>query len=75
MPSALKDFFLNENMRTEVKAYLIGFLTEKAVEKVFNKEDTSGVAEAKECIDKAFENLETLFPSTTETKEVKNPAR
>lgn len=71
----LKDFYLNENMRETVKEYLSKFLTEKAIEKVFNKEDTSAVAEAKEVIDEAFENLSILFPSQSDGKEVKNEAR
>ena len=62
-------------MREGVHSYLIEFLTKTAVQKVFDKEDTSGVAEAKECIDQAFANLEVLFPSTKEAKEVKNEAR
>lgn len=41
--------------------YLIDFLKEKAIEKVFDKEDVSAVAEAKELIDDAFENLEVLY--------------
>lgn len=75
MPSALKDFFLNEVMRNEVKTYLIDFLKVQAIEKAFAKEDTSAVAEAKEVLDKAFDNLEVLFASKSEGKEIKNEAR
>lgn len=75
MPNSLKDFFLNESMRTEVKAYLVEFLTTKAVKKVFDREDTSSIAEAKEVIDQAFEHLETLFASKTEGRTIKNEAR
>lgn len=75
MPSNLKDFYLNESMRNDVKTYLIDFLKGQAIEKAFAKEDTSSVAEAKEVIDKAFENLEILFTIKSEGKEVKNEAR
>jgi hypothetical protein len=75
MPSALKDFFLNEVMRNEVKAYLIEFLKVQAIEKAFAREDTIAVAEAKEVLDKAFENLEVIFAPKSESKEVKNEAR
>lgn len=75
MPSNLKDFFLNESMREDVKTYLIDFLKEQAIEKAFNREDTSSVAEAKEVIDKAFSNLDILFATKKEGKEVKNEAR
>lgn len=71
----LQDFYLNEALRNEVKTYLIDFLKVQAIEKAFAKEDVSGVAEAKECIDKAFENLEVLFASKSEGKEIKNEAR
>jgi len=71
----LKDFFLNENMRNDVKTYLIDFLKSQAIEKAFAKEDVSGVAEANEVILKAFENLEILFAPEIESKEIKNEAR
>jgi hypothetical protein len=75
MPSALKDFYLNEVMREEVKTYLIDFLKVQAIEKAFNREDTSAVAEAKEVLDKAFNNLDILFASKNENKEQINEAR
>lgn len=75
MPSALQDFYLNEVMRNDVKTYLIDFLKVQAIEKTFNKEETQYIAEAKEVLDKAFENLEVLFASKSESKEIKNEAR
>lgn len=75
MTSPLKDFYLNESMRNEVKTYLIDFLKVQAIAKAFAREDTSSVAEAKEVLDKAFENLDILFLPKSEVKEVKNEAR
>jgi len=75
MPSSLKDFYLNENMRNEVQTYLIDFLKVQAIEKTFNREPTLDIAEAKEVIDKAFSNLEILFASKSEVKEITNEAR
>jgi len=75
MPNSLKDFYLNEVMRNDVKTYLIDFLKVQAIEKAFAKEDTSAVAEAKEVLDKAFENLEVLFAPQSEGKEQINEAR
>ena len=75
LPSNLKDFFLNESMRNDVKTYLIDFLKGQAIEKAFNREDTSAVAEANEVILKAFENLEVMFASKSEAKEITNEAR
>lgn len=75
MPSQLKDFYLNEVMRNDVHAYLVEFLKAVAIEKAFNREDIAGVAEAKECLDKAFENLDVIFASKSEAKDVSNQAR
>jgi len=75
MPNSLQDFYLNENMREEVKKYLVSFLVDKAVVKVFAQEDTKAIAEAKDVIDEAFENLSELFTLRSEVKEIKNEAR
>ena len=75
MPSALKDFYLNEIMRNDVKTYLIDFLKVRAIEKAFAKEDVSGIADANEVINKAFDNLEVLFAPESQVKELKNEAR
>ncbi len=75
MPNSLKDFYLNEVMRNDVKTYLLDFLKIQAIEKTFEREDTSHIAEAKEVLDKAFENLDILFAPKSEVKEIKNEAR
>ena len=75
MPSSLKDFYLNEVMREDVKTYLIDFLKIQAIDKAFAKQDVSGIAEAKEALDKAFDNLDILFAPKSEGKEIKNEAR
>jgi hypothetical protein len=54
---------------------LISFLEEEAVRKVFAKEDVSGIADARECIEKAFYNLEVLFGEKPKAKEQINKAR
>lgn len=71
----LKDFYLNESMKVEVHNYLIKFFEQEALKKVFEKEETKHLAEAKEIIDKAFENLEVLFHKKSSGKEIENPAR
>jgi len=71
----LKDFYLDKSLRSEVQDYLINFLKEEALRKLFDKEDVSAVAEAKEIVDKAFENLDVMFMSRADAKDVKNEAR
>lgn len=75
MPSSLQDFFNNKGMKDNVQAYLIEFLKQEAIKKVFEREETSGVSEAKELIDKAFENLEVLFSPKPKEKSIINEAR
>ncbi len=71
----LKEFYTNESMRNDVKNYLIDFLKIQAIDKTFKREDTSAIAEAKEIIDKAFEELEVLFSPKAAEKENRNQAR
>lgn len=62
-------------MREAVKKYLDGFTELVALERVFNKEDVSGLADARQIIDKAFENMETLLEGKGKKKNPKNEAR
>ena len=62
-------------MKNNVHNYLVEYLSGEAFKKVFNKEDVSAIAEAKEVIDKAFENLDILFSKKTTGREQKNEAR
>jgi len=71
----MQDFYLNEGMREEVRLYLLKFLTDKAVEKVFAQEDTKAIAEARDVIEEAFNNLEIIFQKKVEGKEMLNGAR
>ena len=72
---SLQQFYLETDTRDNVKNYLIEFLKEEAVRKIFAKEDVSGVAEAKEVIEKAFYNLEVKFEPKSKPKEPINEAR
>lgn len=71
----LHEFYNDKEIREAVYNYLTQFLTEQAVKKVFNKEDTSAIGEAKELVDKAFDNLDILFRPKRKRKEPVNPAR
>lgn len=75
MSQLLRMFYNDKNTKEEVHAYLVDFLKEEGVRKLFDKEDTAGVAEAKEMIDKAFDNLEVLFASKSAPKNINNEAR
>ena len=60
MSTSLLQFYNDKDTKENVYNYLIQELEKEAIRKAFAKEDTSGVAEAKELIDKAFENLEVV---------------
>lgn len=75
IPSTLKDFYLNEVMRNDVKVYLMNFLREDAANKSFKRESTEHIADAKEAIDKAFDYLEVLFVPQSKGRDLKNEAR
>lgn len=59
--ASLEEFYKDGAMRDNVRNYLIEHLTGRALEKIFNREDVSGMAEAKETIEEAFNNLDALF--------------
>lgn len=73
--NSLKAFWNDKGTRENVYNYLIEFLQATAIKKVFNKEDALAVGEAKEIIDKAFENLDNLFDKKVVKKEQVNEAR
>lgn len=71
----LQDFWINKEVKNTVQEYLVNYLKEEAVRKLFDKEDVSAVAEAKEMIDKAFENLDVMFEPKPKEKVQVNEAR
>lgn len=72
---SLQEFYNDKETKENVKNYLISFLEEEALRKVFAKEDVSGIADARDCIEKAFYNLEVLFDQKPKAKEPINEAR
>ena len=70
----LRNFWNDKETKTAVKEYLIAHLTEEAVKKVFNREDTGGVAEAREIIESAFAQLDLMFEPKV-VPNVENEAR
>ena len=73
--TSLQQFYNDTDMKENVYNYLIEEMEREAIRRVFNKEDVSAIADAKEVIEKAFYNLEVLFNKKAETKEQINEAR
>ena len=75
MTNSLLEFYKDKTTKNDVQAYLVQFLKDEAVRMLMDKEDVKGVAEAKEYIDKAFENLDLLFSPKVKGKKIINEAR
>jgi len=72
---SLQEFYNDKDTKENVKMYLIEFLEGIAIKKAFAREDIAGVAEAKELIEKAFDNLDNLFSPKPKKIEPVNEAR
>ena len=59
----------------EVHNYLVAFLKEVGLKKMFAGEDVKAVGEAKVILDEAFDNLDTLFGAKPKKRKVKNESR
>ena len=62
-------------LMSELRDYFDRVLREKAIEKVFDTGEAHAVKEAKEIIDKAFENIAVQFQKKPEPKLIVNEAR
>lgn len=72
--ASLQDFYNDVESKNNVKEYLVEFLTNEAVRAVFADEDVKGITRAKEIIEAAFENLDTIFAKKVE-RNTENEAR
>lgn len=75
MAKSLQEFYNDKETRDNVKNYLLEFLKEEGSKKMFNKEDVTGYADAKDAIEKAFEEMEFMFAPKPKSKEIINPSR
>lgn len=60
----LKQFYDNPNQVEAVKDFLIKQLHVMAVQKVMKREDTSGIADAKEVVEQSFIRLKEIYGET-----------
>lgn len=59
--STLKELGADKELLSELRRYFVGRINIYALEKVFNKEDVTGIADAKAIIDETFGQLDTDF--------------
>lgn len=57
----LHQFYMNKVENEAVQAFMIECLSKIAVEKTFSGEDVSGIKDARELIDRMFDELEVLY--------------
>jgi hypothetical protein len=74
MDNLLKQFHRDEHTREAVRTFLNNVLQKKAVERVFGREETKDLADAKDVIDEAFTELHELYADDKEEKVI-NKAR
>lgn len=72
---SLQEFYNDKETRDNVKAFQIEFLGKIAIKKAFEREDTSSIAEAKELIEKSFEEMEIMFSPKPKIKKIINQSR
>ncbi len=58
---ALKAFYDNEIQREAVKDFIVKQLHVMAVQKVMKREDTSGLADAKDVVEQTFIRLDEIY--------------
>lgn len=71
----LKKFWDDGTMKQAVEEYLAMHLDAMALTRVYRKEDTAGIADAKEIIDNAFAELDDLFGKEKVKGDPTNEAR
>lgn len=57
----LQQFYVNKVEREAVQAFMVECLGKIAVEKTFRGEDTSGIKDARELVDRLFDELQLLY--------------
>ena len=70
----LNQFYNDENTREEVKSFFLAELDKLALEKVYEGQDTKGIKDAKEAIERAFTELKELYGKEKKPDNT-NPAR
>jgi hypothetical protein len=77
---SLQEFNQDKETRNNVHQYLVDFMQQEAVRILFNRENTENymnpesIADAKELVDRAFDNLDILF-NPKQKKRLDNEAR
>lgn len=75
MNQLLNQFYNDEHTRNELIEFIHDFIDQEAISRVYNKEDVSAVADARQLIDLAFSELQNLYGIQTKAKKSENQSR
>lgn len=65
----LKSFYEDKVTKETLLEFLVDYMNQYALDKMYKREDVSGIANAKEIIDSAFEQLDILYGIPATKKE------
>ena len=71
----LNQFTNDVKMRDEVKGFIDAFIDTEAVKRIYAREDVSAIADAKELIDLAFDDLIKTYAAKVKTSKPISQAR
>ena len=71
----LNQFTNDVNMRDEVKGFIDAFIDTEAVKRIYAREDVSGIADAKELIELAFNDLINTYAPKNKASQPISQAR
>lgn len=71
---SLLEFHNDKETKENVKNFLFQVLEKETIKRVFDREDVSGLADAREVIEKAFEEMDVMFAPKIE-RVTENEAR
>lgn len=71
----LRTFNGDQSTKEEVIAFLHGFIAKEGLRRMYAKEEVSGIADAKDLVDKAFEELARMYAPSKPVEPETNHSR
>lgn len=73
--ATLHKFYEDKDVYFEVQEYFLAHLDQLGLQKVYAKEDSHGVADARLVIENAFKQLDEMFGAKDKKKKIVNESR
>ena len=71
----LNQFTNDVNMRDEVRGFIDAFIDTEAIKRIYAREDVSGIADAKDLIELAFNDLIQTYGIKNKASQPVSPSR